>query len=446
MNEFILRGKHVVFSDGSAGPGSIHVQGEKIAGVYRGNQTAPDFPVIDVGEKWIFPGVVDSHVHINEPGRTEWEGFLTATAAAAAGGVTTLVDMPLNSDPVTTTADAFQQKLDAAKGKLAVDVGFHAGLVPGNVPDLPDLIKMGVLGVKAFMVYSGIPEFLNVTEKDISTAMPLLARHGMPLLAHAEIDGPVELSSDDRRSYMRYLASRPSSWEIDAISILIDLCRNTKCPVHVVHLATADALPLLAAARAEGLPITVETCPHYLHFQAENIPDADTRFKCAPPIREAKHREALWAALSKGDIDMVATDHSPCPPDMKLIEQGDFVKAWGGISSLQLGLAVMITECRRRSIPLEHIAQWMSASTARLVGLYPRKGVIAPGSDADLVVVDPESTFIVKGAALRHRHKVTPYENETLYGVVETTYLRGRVVYNAQQEGCEYIGQILTRN
>lgn len=443
-DEFLLRGRHIVLPDDVVA-GCVHVRGETIAGILRDGEQRPDVPVRDVGDAWIFPGLVDTHVHINEPGRTEWEGFATATAAAAAGGITTLVDMPLNSDPVTTTAAAFREKLTAAAGKLSVDCGFYAGLVPGNAGDLEALIAMGVLGVKAFMVYSGIPEFLNVTENELREAMPILARHGIPLLAHAEIDGDVELPSDNRTSYRRYLASRPSVWELDAISLLIDLCRKTRCRVHVVHLATAEALPMLAAARAEGLPITVETCPHYLHFQAEDIPDADTRFKCAPPIREAKNREALWTALQAGDIDLVVTDHSPCPPAMKVFNEGDFVKAWGGISSLQVSFPVMITECRRRSIPLECMARWMSEAPARLVGLYPQKGAIAPGSDADLVVVHPEHAFTVQAAILRHRHKLTPYENETLYGVVETTYLRGRVVYADHQKVCPESGRTLLR-
>jgi len=443
-DEFLLCSRHIVLPD-EVVAGCVHVRGETIAGILRDGEQLPDIPKRDVGDSWIFPGLVDTHVHINEPGRTEWEGFTTATAAAAAGGITTLVDMPLNSDPATTTAAAFREKLAAANGKLSVDCGFYAGLIPGNVGDLEELIAMGVLGVKAFMVYSGIPEFLNVTEKEMREAMPILARHGIPLLAHAEIDGDVELPSDDRKSYRRYLASRPSVWELDAISLLIDLCRMTRCHVHVVHLATAEALPMLAAARAEGLPITVETCPHYLHFQAEQIPDADTRFKCAPPIREAKHREALWTALQAGGIDFVVTDHSPCPSEMKVFDQGDFVRAWGGISSLQVSLPVMITECLNRSIPLVSIARWMSEAPARLVGLYPKKGAIAPGADADLIVVDPGRSFTVQAAKLRHRHKLTPYENETLYGVVETTYLRGRVVYADQQKDCSPSGRALLR-
>lgn len=443
-NEFLLRSRTIVAGEAVI-DGAILVRGESIAAVIPQGEAMPSVPAIDTGDAWIFPGLVDTHVHINEPGRTEWEGFATATAAAAAGGITTLVDMPLNSDPVTTTLEALRAKQAATAGKLSVDVGFHAGVVPGNDRDLPALLDAGVLGAKAFMVYSGIPEFPAAAARDLAVAMPLLAARGIPLLAHAELDGPVELPPGPGTSYRRYLASRPSSWEVHAIEVLIDLCRATGCPVHVVHLATADALPVLAAARAEGLPVTVETCPHYLHFTAETIPDADTRYKCAPPVREAAHREALWAALASGAIDLIASDHSPCPPGLKDPEGGDFFKAWGGISSLQLGLPVILTECRNRGLPPARIARWMAEAPARLAGLYPRKGVIAPGADADLVVVHPEQSFTVHGRHLRHRHKVTPYDNETLVGVVQTTYLRGRVVYEAHHDHDPRAGRLLVR-
>jgi allantoinase len=442
---FALRARHIVTPEGVI-DGMVQVEDGRIAAVSRGGDGAGAGAVIDAGSAWVFPGLVDTHVHLNEPGRTEWEGFVTGTAAAAAGGVTTLVDMPLNSDPVTVTVAALSAKRAAAEGRITVDVGAHAGLVPGHVDDLPGLIDGGVLGVKAFLVYSGIPEFPAATQAELAAAMPLLAEHRIPLLVHAEVESSVDLAPGDPRSYARYLASRPVAWEVDAIGWMIAMARETGCMVHIVHLAAADALPLLTAARAEGLPVTVETCPHYLHVEAGRIPDGATAFKCAPPIREAAHREQLWAALVRGDLDFVVSDHSPCPPSMKELESGDFMKAWGGIASLQLGLPILLTECRARGIDPSAVARWMAEGPARFAGLYPRKGAIAPGSDADLVLVHPQEAFIVDPATLLHRHPVTPYAHETLYGRVEKTYLRGRVVYDSQRGVVPGQGQWLVRS
>ncbi len=349
-------------------------------------------------------------MHVNEPGRTEWEGFTTATRAAAAGGVTTLVDMPLNCIPVTTTGAALETKRAACANQLAVDVGFWGGVIPGNAGDLPGLARAGVLGCKAFLIHSGIDEFPNASEGDLRRAMPVLRGLGLPLLAHAELDvgaaapdGHAHADAHgDPRSYDAYLASRPRAWEDAAIRLLIALCRETGCAVHIVHLSSASSLPALRAAKDEGLPITVETCPHYLCFEAEAIPDGATHFKCAPPIREHENREALWRALGDGTIDLVISDHSPCTPALKVPERGDFQQAWGGIASLQLGLAAVWTEARRRGHGLADIAAWMSERPARLAGLAARKGRIAPGLDADLVVWDPDEEHVVaaRGAAV----------------------------------------------
>ncbi|HMP73464.1 MAG TPA: allantoinase AllB [Kiritimatiellia bacterium] len=386
--------------------------------------------VVDAGSDVILPGLVDPHVHINEPGRTEWEGFVTATAAAAAGGLTTLCDMPLNSSPVTITERALEAKLEAAQGKLAVDVGFHAGLVPGHVADVAMLLDRGVLGVKAFLVHSGIDDFPAAGEPELRAIMPLLAERGIPLLVHAECDTEGAPKPNDRTSYRAYLASRPGSWEDKAIERMIRLCRETGCPVHIVHLATASALPMIRAARAEGLPLTVETCPHYLTFCAEEIPDGAPVFKCAPPIREASHREALWQALIGGDIDLVATDHSPCPPEMKHLEDGDLFSAWGGICGLQLSLPAVWTGLRARGGGMGELARWMAEAPAKLLGVADRKGRIAPGVDADLVIFDPDASFRVDPEFLLHRHKPTPYAGRELYGRVKTTYLRGMVIHD----------------
>jgi len=412
---------------------AVVVEGKTIVDVVAPEALPAGCPVEDVGDRVVLPGLIDTHVHINEPGRTEWEGFATATRAAAAGGITTLVDMPLNSSPVTTTVLALALKLQAARGKLAVDCGFYGGVVPGGSGQVPPLIAAGVLGFKAFLCHSGIDEFPSATEPELRVVLPELARAGVPLLVHAELTGPAQIAApatvSERRSYRRHLASRPRAWELEAIRLMIDLCREFRCHVHIVHLSSADALPLLARAREEGLPLTVETCPHYLIFAAEEIPDGDTRYKCAPPIRERENRERLWDGLRHGLIDTIGSDHSPAPPELKHLDTGDVFRAWGGIASLQVALPAVWTEASRRGFTIADLTRWMSKNPAELVGLSSQKGAIAPGRDADLVVFDPESTFAVDQTALYHRHKATPYEGRALKGRVETTYLRGRAVY-----------------
>ena len=413
------------------GPATVLLDGERIAEVVPGPKALPG--AFDFGNSVIGPGLVDCHVHVNEPGRTEWEGFETATRAAAAGGVTSLVDMPLNSLPVTTTGAALAAKLTASKDKCYVDVGFWGGVVPGNANALRDLAAGGVLGCKAFLVHSGIDEFPNTTEADLREAMPVLRAAGLPLLAHAELDLGAEIATSDRRSYRRYLESRPKIWEDQAISLLVKLCRETLCPVHIVHLSSAASVPILRAAKAEGLPITVETCPHYLCLEAESIPDGATLYKCAPPIREHENREGLWRALLDGVIDFVITDHSPCTPALKLAERGDFEDAWGGIASLQLGLPAVWTEARRRGADLNALFRWMSASPAKFAGLSAQKGRIAAGYDADLLVWDPDAPFTVEAERLFFRHKVSPYLGAQLEGLVQHTVLRGKCVYDGKQ-------------
>jgi allantoinase len=420
---------------------TVLIDGESIAEIVRGARSVAGS--VDLGDLVLGPGLVDCHVHVNEPGRTEWEGFETATSAAAAGGVTALVDMPLNSLPVTTTRAALEQKKDASRGKCRVDVGFWGGVVPGNHLDLEELAEGGVLGCKAFLVHSGIDEFPNATEADLREAMPVLRDAGLPLLAHAELDLGASVLETDRRSYRRYLASRPPIWEDEAIKLLVRLCRETRCPVHVVHLSSASSVPLLRAAKAEGLPITVETCPHYLCLDAESIPDGATFFKCAPPIRNRHNRDALWQALIDGVIDFVITDHSPCAPGLKLPEQGDFEAAWGGIASLQLGLPAVWTEAERRGVDLVTLFRWMSAAPAEFAGLGGKKGRIAPGFDADLVVFGAEEPLTVTPEELFFRHKVSPYLGRTLLGRVHSTLLRGACVYDAGQQQGEPVGQHL---
>jgi allantoinase len=419
--KFAIASRHVVLPDGVR-PAAVLIDGRVIADVIDRDRVPSDVPCEDFGDLVIAPGVIDAHVHINEPGRTEWEGFETATRAAAAGGVTMVVDMPLNSSPVTTTLAALKAKQAAAAGKCAVDVGFYGGLVPGNVHQIEPLLDAGVLGIKAFLCHSGLDEFPNATLADLKAAAPILAKHKRPLLVHAELtNGPAPCPAETRR-YGEYLATRPPQWESDAIEMLIELCRDTSCHIHIVHLANADALPLIEAAKGEGLPLTVETCPHYLCFAAEEIPDGATQYKCAPPIREGRHRELLWEALKRGVIDTIGSDHSPCPPEMKHLESGNFMEAWGGIASLQLTLPIVWTEASRRGIGLEQVFRWLSTNPARLIGLESMKGKIAPGYCSDLIVWNPETRWHVRAGELQHRHKLTPYDGVELLGAVERTY------------------------
>ncbi len=391
--------------------------------------------LLDVGEAVVMPGLVDTHVHVNDPGRADWEGFGSAGRAAAAGGITTIVDMPLNSSPVTTDVEALERKLRAAEGSCRVDYALWGGLVPGSVGELPSLLEAGVSGVKCFLADSGIDEFPPVGEAEARAGMEVLSQWGAPLLVHAESAAvlarvSVEDDGADAGSYARYLASRPPEAEVEAVELVLRLSAETGCPVHVVHLSAADALEPVAAARRSGIPVTVETCPHYLTFAAEEIADGATEFKCAPPIREEANRARLWNGLADGLIDQVASDHSPAPPAMKRGGGGDFLAAWGGIASLQLLLPAVWSAARGRGHDLPRLATWVCEAPARLAGLGARKGRLAPGFDADLVIWEPERAFVVRGEALHHRHPQTPYQGRTLHGRVLRTFLRGVQVFD----------------
>jgi allantoinase len=430
-----VRGERVVLPEGVR-PAAIHIRDGRITAIEsldgRGeNHPAAGARVIDAGAFVISAGLVDSHVHINDPGRESWEGFEHATRAAAAGGVTTLVDMPLNSIPATTTVAGLDAKRRAAAGRCHVDVGFWGGVVPGNAAELEPLARAGVLGFKCFLCPSGVDEFEHVTEDDLRDALPIVARLGVPLLAHAELPARLLQTRGDPRRYATWLASRPPAAEHAAIDLLIRLAGEFNARVHVVHLASPDALPSLADARARGVAITVETCPHYLTFAAEEIRDGATAFKCAPPIRARDQREGLWRGLIDGAIDLIATDHSPAPPELKRLDDGDFVQAWGGIASLQIGLPAVWSGARARGVGVERLAEWMSAAPARLAGLDRTKGRVAIGHDADLMIWDPDVEIQVDAAALHHRHPVTPYDGMRLFGQVRTTILRGEVIFDA---------------
>lgn len=426
-----IHSKRVLLPDGMR-EATLLVTDGIIAAVVGGLARTEGIELVDVDDLVVMPGVIDPHVHINEPGRTHWEGFDTASRAAAAGGITMLVDMPLNASPVTTTAGAFDKKFSAAAGQLHVDCGSWGGVVPGNLPELEPLIQKGVLGFKAFLTHSGIDEFPNVTEADLRQAMPVIAAHGLPLLVHCELETGTTLPTQtDPRSYPQYLASRPTAWEDEAIALMIRLCEEYRCRTHIVHLSSASSIDAIRKARQKGLPLSVETAPHYLYFAAGDIPDGNPLFKCAPPIREKENNDRLWAALEEGVIDFVATDHSPAPPDLKAAETGDLTKAWGGISSLQLSLAIVWTAAKRRGVALNELSKWLSAAPALLAGEQERRGMIAPGYRADLVIWNPGQSFRVEPQMLHHRHKATPYLGEELYGVVAQTWLYGQKIYDS---------------
>lgn len=438
-----------VLTDGGLRPAWIAVRDGIIAAVGGPEELGTSSNVCDFGDAVIMPGLVDTHVHINEPGRADWEGFATATRAAAAGGVTTLIEMPLNSIPATTTVEAYRAKVAAAEGKLMVDVGFWGGVVPGNAAELRGLYEAGAFGFKCFLAPSGVPEFAEVGEPELREALPVLSSLGAVLMVHSELPEPIEQASaeirgEDPTRYSTWLRSRPRAAENEALALLIRLSREFDARVHVVHLSSSDALPHLRRARAEGGKITFETCPHYLWFAAEEIRDGATEFKCAPPIRERANRELLWQALLDGSIDLVASDHSPCPPEMKCARTGDFVRAWGGIASLELSLPVMWTEGQRRGAGIVDIARWLCQGPARLAGLR-RKGAIAVGGDADLVVWHPDAPFRVDPATLYQRHRLTPYAGRELHGAVKATFLRGQKIYDRGDFPAPATGRVLKR-
>ncbi|WP_189035859.1 allantoinase AllB [Streptomyces daqingensis] len=436
----VLRSTRVVTPEGTR-PASVFVADGRIASVEVHDAELPGGArLVDVGGDVLLPGLVDTHVHVNDPGRTEWEGFLTATRAAAAGGVTTLLDMPLNSLPPTTNVANLGVKQDVARGKAHVDTGFWGGAIPGNVPDLRPLHEAGVFGFKCFLSPSGVEEFPELDASRLAAAAAEIAGFGGLLIVHAE--DPAHLAPQrGGRAYADFLASRPRAAENDAIARLVAVARESDARVHVLHLSSSDALPLIAEARGEGVRLSVETCPHFLTLTAEDVPDGATEFKCCPPIRERANQDALWQGLADGVIDCVVSDHSPCTPELK---DGDFGTAWGGISSLQLGLPAVWTEARRRGHTLEDVVRWMSAGPARLAGLHGRKGAVAPGYDADFAVLDPDAAFTVDPARLQHRNPVTAYAGSTLYGVVRSTWLRGEQIADHGRP-LQQTGQLIER-
>jgi allantoinase len=429
----IIKGKKIVTQAGIR-EGIILIKDGRIADIIPYVENNPEGWVEDAGDHLVMPGIIDPHVHINEPGREAWEGFDTATKAAAAGGITTLIDMPLNSTPCTTTAANLKLKIEAAQNKLHVNCGFWGGVIPGNEKQLDPLLQEGAFGLKAFLTHSGIDDFPKSGLKELLYAMDVLRKYNKPLLVHCELDDVFSADELNKNptSYKAYLQSRPDEWELKSISMLIDLCREKKTRSHIVHLSSAKALEMIHAAKVEGLPLTVETAPHYIYFSAEEIADGRTEYKCAPPIRNDANRKLLWKGLKKGWIDFIATDHSPALPSMKERDSGNFAKAWGGIAGLQFSLPVVWTAAKENGFSERHILRWLCEKPAAFLGLH-NKGKIQKGADADLMIWDPQEKFTVKEADIYHRHKLTPYCNRELAGVVKQTYVNGVKVYDRHQ-------------
>ncbi len=430
--DFCIKSNRVLLSDSDTVSAKIlYIKNEKIAACFTEKDTIPACPLIDVGNALIMPGIVDTHAHLNEPGRTEWEGFETATRAAAAGGITTVIDMPLNSIPVTTTLSALKTKRASVSVHASIDYGFWGGIIPNNLKELKPLMDSGVMGFKAFMIDSGIAEFPFSDEKTLRESMKVLAANKTPLLVHAELESPTNNPPHSVKSYSGFLNSRPDKWEVDAIQLIIKLMRETGCRAHIVHLSSANALPIIQSAKKEGLPLTVETCPHYLTFTSEEIPEGATHYKCAPPIRSKENRDRLWKGLEDGTIDYIVSDHSPCTPHLKKLDTGNFDEAWGGIAGLQFSFSAVWTEMQRRKLNLNQLTKWMSYNPAKLIGIEKQKGRLEIGSDADMIVWDPDKSFTLTSEKILHRHPITPYLGQTLFGTVEKTFLRGHCIYDA---------------
>ena len=433
-----VRGRRVVCPGGER-PASIQIDDGRIVAIGGIDDAVGE--VVECGDLVVSPGLVDTHVHVNEPGRTEWEGFDTATRAAAAGGVTTIVDMPLNSIPATTTVDALDAKRRAASERCHVDVAFWGGVVPGNEQAIGPLVDAGARGFKCFLVPSGVDEFESASADLLRGVMPQLARRNVPLLVHAELPEYLVTHRGSAAAYRDYEATRPPSAEAAAIDVMAVLARDIGAHVHIVHVSSAAGVTAIQAAQASGARLSAETCPHYLAFADDDIPDGATEFKCAPPIRTPSDRDALWHGLDAGALTLIATDHSPAPPSMKC--PGDFVRAWGGIASLELSLAAVWTYARARGASFTNVATWMSESPAALAGLAGRKGRLAPGADADLVIWDPDGEFAVDAAALQQRHKLTPYAGRRLRGIVHATLLRGEWIWREGRLVKEKSGRLL---
>ncbi|MDP5228128.1 MULTISPECIES: allantoinase AllB [Arthrobacter] len=438
--DLVIRGQRVLTSAGIA-PREVAVKdGRVVAMEPLGNGLVGAETIELADDETLIPGLVDTHVHINEPGRTDWEGFASATRAAAAGGVTTVIDMPLNSIPPTTNVENLALKRSVAENQAFVDVGFWGGAIPGNTGDLRPLHDAGVFGFKSFLLHSGVDEFPHLEAEELETDLAELRKFDSLMLVHAEDSHAIDRAPHAEGDiYAKFLASRPRGAENKAIAEVIERTRWTGARAHILHLSSSDALPMIASAKRDGVNLTVETCPHYLTLNAEEIPNGATAYKCCPPIREASNRELLWKGLEEGTIDCIVSDHSPSTLDLKDLENGDFAVAWGGVSSLQLGLSLIWTEARHRGIPLEKVVSWMSTRPAEIARV-PNKGLIAVGYDADFSIFAADDAFVVDVKKLRHKNPITPYDGRALSGVVRKTYLRGQVA-----DGTQPIGKLIRR-
>ncbi|NND51934.1 MAG: allantoinase AllB [Flavobacteriaceae bacterium] len=432
MKEYLIYSKFC-FIEGSFKEATLHIEDGQIASIYSGLNEINGLRLLNYSEFIVMPGIIDPHVHINEPGRTSWEGFDTATKAAALGGITTLIEMPLNSDPVTTTVEAFDIKKEAAQNKLHVNCGFYGGLIPSNLSEVEALLRSGVFGLKGFFTHSGIDEFPNITKAHLEAVAPILKHTNLPLLLHCELDDHQVPDVNDPRSYSAYLNSRPKHWETLAIELAMEIQATYNIKVHIVHLSAASALEGIKRHKQSSTGLSVETCPHYLFFNAESIPDGSPIYKCAPPIREKQNNDQLWKALENGEFDFIGSDHSPAPPVIKQLESGDFFKAWGGISGLQFSLAVLNTLAKKNDFPIDKLLPLMTSRPAQFLGIEHKKGLLKQGYDADITVWDAQQSIAINEDMIAHRHKATPYLGRTLFGKVIHTFVNGhQIVENSE--------------
>ena len=445
MSDFLIYSKRC-FIDDQFIEATLHIKNSKINEIFKGSHRIESIYFFDYGNLIVMPGIIDAHVHINEPGREDWEGFDTATKAAAIGGVTTLIEMPLNASPVTTTVDAFKLKQEASKNKLHINCGFYGGIIPTNTNEIDALIKAGVFGIKGFLTHSGIDEFPNVTREHLEAIAPILKKHNIPLLLHCELSDDNVPEVVNPKSYQEYLHSRPQHWETNAIGLAIDIQNQFDIKVHVVHLSSSEGIDLIAQRKQLSDKLTVETCPHYLYFNAEDIPDDSPIYKCGPPIREKTNNELLWDYLLNDGFNFLASDHSPAPSERKQLESGDFFKAWGGISGLQFTLPILYSKGRERGLTLEKLIPLLTKKPAKFLGLDHYKGKLEEGFDVDITVWDDSQEFTITENTIQHRHKATPYLNETLFGKVIHTFVNGVQVVKNSKLIARNQGELLLKN